>query len=70
LQPLDAAIEIINPADDGGFRLTDRQLLLDLIAAPLGLDGGIAKRGPGAVPEALTGVLLHGPAGVFGVSRE
>jgi hypothetical protein len=46
----------------------DLQGLLDAVAVLLGgLRDSVADRRQGAVPEALTGVLLHGPQGVLGV---
>ena len=50
-----------------GVQRIDFQLLLDLRPALLGRDDTIADRRAGAVPEALAGILLHGPERVLAV---
>jgi hypothetical protein len=50
-----------------GLDGVDLQGLLDVVIALLGsLDDAVADRRPRAVPEALAGVLLHGPQRVLG----
>ena len=50
-----------------GVQWVDLQLLLGLRSALLGRDDAIADRRSRAVPEALTGVLVHGAQDVLGV---
>ncbi|MDI1325602.1 MAG: hypothetical protein PSV23_02270 [Brevundimonas sp.] len=57
----------VDGAHDLGLERIDLQLLLGLGPALLGGDDAVPNRRAGAVPEALPGVLFHGPQSVLGV---